>query len=213
MEFVKPNSEQWLNLDDLPNERWKDIEGYEGLYQVSDYGRVKSLYKKIDKTHVYKCRILKQSSDKDGYLSCTLCKNNVHNNIRVHTLVGKHFVPNPDNKPIFDHLDEVEKDYCNNHYLNLSPATYSENTKRAYRRGRKVNKPHSKKGADSPCSRKVVQFSLDMEFIKTWDSIGDVCREYNFSHGNIVSCCKGNYKQAYNYIWRYYEEVKDEMAL
>ena len=118
MEWIEPNSPQWLSLNDLPNERWKDIDGYEGLYQVSDYGRVKSLSRQVDKTHVYRERILKQVGDKNGYLKCSLNKNGQSKELRVHQCVGKYFVDNPDNKPIFDHIIEVEPNLCINHYTN-----------------------------------------------------------------------------------------------
>lgn len=203
----------WFGLNDLPNERWRDVEGFEGLYQISDYGRVKSLSRRIDKTHNYKSRILKQVHDKNGYLKCTLSKNGKHTEVRVHQLVGKYFVPNPENKPIYDHINEVENNYCNNHYTNLKPATQSENIKRAYQCGRKPIIVNSKSGKDNWQSKKVIQFDLNMNEIKEWDSIGLIEKTCGYSHGNIISCCKGRYKQAYGYVWKYHEEVEDGMVL
>lgn len=201
---------RYYELDDLPNERWKDIIGYEGLYQISDWGRIKSLYRKVDKTHVYNTRILKPCKDKDGYLFVYLCKNGKQKYIRIHQLVGKYFVPNPDNKPIFDHIKPVTKEYCNNHYTNLQPITYSDNIKRAYDLGRKVVKNNPKRGTDNPRAKRIIQFDLNMNKIKEWDYIGQITKHLGYLHGNIIACCKGRYKQAYGYIWRYYEEVKDE---
>lgn len=210
MIYIEPNSEKWLSLNDLPNERWKDINNYKGLYQISDYGRVKSLSRKIDKTHVYKERILKQSYDKDSYLVCQLSKNGKHETIRVHQLVGKYFVPNYDNKPLFDHIKPVEKNYCNNHYTNLQPFTYSENIKKAYKMGRKPITINCKYGRDNKKARRIIQYDLNMNKITEWYCINDIVKKYGYSHGNIVSCCKGRYKQAYGYIWKYYEEVNNE---
>lgn len=206
-------NERYFRLDDLPNERWKDIIGYEGLYQISDWGRVKSLYRQIDRTHVYNEKILKPSKDKDGYLFVYLCKDGKRKYTRIHQLVGKYFVPNPENKPIFDHIKPVEKDYCNNHYTNLQPVTYSENSKRAYLLGRKVGKNTPKYGIDNPKAKKVIQFDLNMNKIREWEYISLITKELGYLHGSIVSCCKGRYKQAYGYIWRYYEEVKDELEI
>lgn len=203
-------NERYFYLDDLPNERWKDIIGYEGLYQISDWGRVKSLYRKIDKSHVYNTKILKPCKDKDGYLFVYLCKNGKKKYVRIHQLVGEYFVPNPDNKPIFDHIKPVEKNYCNNHYTNLQPITYSENIKRAYDLGRKTIINNPKRGADNPRAKRIVQFDLNMNKIKEWDYVNQITEQLGYLHGNIISCCKGRYKQAYGYVWKYYEEVKDE---
>lgn len=215
MTYVEPNSPRWLSLEDLPNERWKDIEGYEGLYQISDYGRVKSLERRIDNTHMYRTRILKQSKDKDGYLTLHLSKNSKSKQIRVHVLVGDYFVSNPKNKPIYNHLLEVTPIYCNNHYTNLVPSTYSENIKYAYKRGRKKPCPNGtgKRGKDNACSVPVVQYDINGNVIKLWDSMQDITRALGFLHSNIVSCCKGRYKTAYGYKWRYYEEVKNDLEI
>lgn len=214
-EDVKVNSERWLSLEDLPNERWKDIKDFEGFYKISDYGRVKSLERFIDKSHHYLQKILKQSKDKDGYLIVSLSKNSKAKQYRVHQLVGKYFVDNPENKPIFNHLKPVTKEYCNNHYTNLIPSTYSENILYAYENGTKKPNPNMKGviGKDNPCSVKVIQYDLDGNFIKEWDSITDIKRIYGYTTGNISSACKGRYKQAYGYKWRYKEEIKNGMEI
>lgn len=131
-EYVEPNSEKYLSLEDLPNEIWKDIKGYEGLYQVSNYGRVKSLDRYICPHHRYYSRILKLIKDKDGYMRVQLCKNSKGKLIFVHRIVGDTFLDNPQHKPIYNHLIPVTKDYCNNNVDNLEPATYSENNKYPY---------------------------------------------------------------------------------
>lgn len=210
MEYVEPNSERYLSLDDLPNEHWKDIKNYEGLYQVSDYGRVKSLDRFFDKTHHYLTKILSPAKDKNGYLKVQLCKNKKCKMFFVHRLVGDAFIFNPENKPLYNHLKVVTKDYCNNNVDNLVPATNSENQKYAYAIGTKKPNPNMKGiiGINNPCSRKVAQYSLDNKLIKIWDCFNDVTRELGFLHGNLVSCCKGRYKQAYGYVWKYVKENK-----
>lgn len=215
MEFVEPNSKRWLLLEDLPNERWVDIENYECFYMISDYGRIKSLERKIDSSHVYKTRILKQAYDKDGYLNCTLSKNGISKTIRVHQMVGKYFVSNPDNLPIFDHIKEVDVGYCNNHYSNLQPITYSQNTKKAYKAGRKPICANMTGiiGKNNPCSIPVQQYDKDLQLIKNWDSIADIERALGYLHGNIISCCKGRYKTAYGYIWKYKKEITNGMDI
>lgn len=80
-------------------EIWKDIEGYEGLYQVSNYGRVKSLNKR-------KGRILKPAKDKGGYLRVALHKQGTQKHYKIHRLVAQAFIPNPQNLPQVNHKDE-----------------------------------------------------------------------------------------------------------
>lgn len=79
-------------------EIWKDIKDYEELYQVSNFGRVKSLYTN---------RILKGSkNNRGGYLKVSLCKNNIKSTKTIHRLVAQAFIPNPENKPQVNHIDE-----------------------------------------------------------------------------------------------------------
>lgn len=212
--YIEPNSERWLNLEDLPNERWIDIEEYIGLYRLSDYGRVKRLIFRNGNTCKNREKILKQSKDKDGYLQVGLCKNNKSKTFRVHTLVGKYFVDNPENKPIYNHLKPVTKDYCDNHYTNLVPSTYSENIKYAYELGRKPKKNQYKGvyGKNNPFSKKVAQFDLDGNLIKIWDCINDVERELGYSHSLISAACRNarRMKTYKGYKWKYYKEEGEE---
>ena len=89
-------------------EIWKDISGYEGLYQISNLGNVKSLnYSRTGKE-----RILKPGTDKDGYLLVTLYKNRNKRPFKIHRLVAKAFIPNPDNKSDVNHKDENKTNNC-----------------------------------------------------------------------------------------------------
>ena len=80
----------------LPDEKWRDIEGYEGLYQVSNMGRIKSFHKDEP-------RILAPGKSGKGYLQISLSKNAVRNRVKIHILVARAFIPNPENKPIVHH--------------------------------------------------------------------------------------------------------------
>lgn len=113
---------------ELSKEIWKDIEHYEGLYQVSSLGRIKSLrvYTKIINKEVIKTEpiILKQGSDKDGYKLVGLTKNNIRKNKKVHRLVAQYFIPNPENKPTVNHKNKIKYD---NRVNNLEWDSYRDN--------------------------------------------------------------------------------------
>lgn len=100
------------------NEEWRDIKGYENVYQVSNLGRVRSL-------HYGRTRILAQAENIDGYLVVNLCVNMNKKSLRVHRLVSGAFIANPQNKPQVNHIDENKK---NNHIKNLEWATEKENS-------------------------------------------------------------------------------------
>lgn len=117
-------------------EEWKDIKGYEGLYKISNLGRVKSLPKHAGRSY-RKERILKNSIDKDGYIKVTLCKNNKTSFLSIHRLLAIAFIPNPNNFPQINHKDENKQ---NNNLNNLEWCTckyninYGTRTKRAFKK-------------------------------------------------------------------------------
>ena len=163
----------------MKNEEWRDVVGYEGYYQVSNEGRVKSF--KWNKE-----RFLKPSMDKDGYLLVTLCAGGKPKTLKVHRLVCEAFHENPDNKPQVNHINEDKTD---NRACNLEWCTCKQNVNHGSRNER-VSKP-------------VGQYSLDGKLIKLWPSAIAVQRQAGFSQGNISQVARGKHKQAYGYIWRY----------
>ena len=167
----------------MEEEIWCPIKGFEGLYEVSDKGRVKSI-------GYGKEKILKPFSNKDGYLQVGLRKNRGRKNWLVHRLVAKTFIPNPDNLPEVNHKDE---DKTNNSVQNLDWCDKKYNNNYGTRTQRQADK----------CSKPVIQFTKDGEFVREWKSMNDVQRNLNYSQGNISSCCTGRYKYAYNFIWKF----------
>ncbi len=107
-------------------EVWKDIAGYEGLYQISNYGRVKSFKGKVP-------RILSTCDDTKGYPKVTLGKDGEQKTYLIHVLVAQTFIPNPDNLPVVHHRDHNKH---NNHVENLEWVTYKQNLAYAYAAGR-----------------------------------------------------------------------------
>ena len=208
----------------MNNEVWKDIIGYEGLYQVSDKGRVRSLDKTITQkdgsTRFIKGRIMKTYICK-GYLNVDLvnmdgdkCK------YKVHRLVAMTFIPNSENKPCVDHINAVKDD---NRADNLRWVTYSENMLNPITR--KNNSESHKdreypKGEDAPMygkkhSQESIQKMVEahgtkvycVETDKIYDSIRDASRETGISRYSITMCCNGKKESVKSYHFRYIEEV------
>lgn len=172
-------------------ETWKAIAGYEGLYEVSDQGRVRSLNHR-------KSRILKTQKRYDGYLQAHLCKNSKMKNFLVHRLVAQAFCPNPD--PIhFDqvnHLDEVKTnnvasnlEWCDVKYNN-NYGTHNDKVAKAL-----INYPKK--------SKEVQKFDKQGNLLATYPSTMEAGRVTGICQSSIVMCCHGKLKSAGGYIWRY----------
>lgn len=169
------------------DEIWKDIKDYEGLYEVSNWGRVKSLPR--NGTVKY-ARILKPCTDRCGYLFVGLYKNNKQKNFFIHQLVAQAFLDNPNNLPQVNHKDE-NKQNNNAENLEFCDCKYNVNYGTAIaRRSKKISKP-------------VLQYDLEGNFIKEWKSAKQAEREGGFNHENITTCCKGRQKTHKDFIWRY----------
>lgn len=157
-------------------EEWRDIEGYEGLYQISSFGRVKSLKGKD-------VRILKLGTTKKGYKSVGLQVNGNHKTCVVHRLVAKAFIPNPNSYPCVNHKDE-SKD--NNHVSNLEWCTVLYNN--TYGTVRK------RQSLSSPKDRVVCVYDLNGNFEREFHSVREAARFYNAKHSVICHCCTGSSK-------------------
>ena len=173
-------------------EIWKDIKGYEGKYQVSNYGRVKSL----NYRHTGNEKLLKPILQTDGYLYVSLCK--PLKRFSIHRLVAEAFIQNPDNLPEVNHKDENP---TNNHVDNLEWCTNKYN----------INYGSRNKRVSESLSKKVYQYTLDGELVKEWKSTAE-CGRNGFQQQNIVRCCKGgfirnnkwvNVNQHRGYKWTY----------
>ena len=118
-------------------EIWKDIKGYEGLYQISNYGNLKSLPKLIFINRYTKIKILSDRIDGNGYKHVLLYKNKKSKSFKIHKLVTDHFIENKNNKKEINHKDGNK---LNNYFQNLEWCTHSENIKHSFRIGTSDNK-------------------------------------------------------------------------
>ena len=163
-------------------ENWKAIAGYEGLYQVSNLGRVKSL----NYNHTGTDKILKPGKNHGGYLHVNLCKDGHPKHLLVHRLVAEAFIPNPNNLETVNHKDEVK---TNNVASNLEWMSREDNV--AY------SQPQLSK-------RSVQMFDKSTgELLSTFLSTREAERVTGINHGSISECCNGKYKSSGGYIWRY----------
>lgn len=178
-------------------EKWKDIDGFEGIYQVSNFGNVKSLKRKKIRTDgrivtIGEC-ILKYRVAKNGYALVCLNKKNY----LVHRLVAKSFLVLNKEKKDVNHIDSNR---INNNINNLEWVTKSENIQHAI----KKNRFRRVYGVNHWNSVKVVQKNKQNEIIKVWDSFSDIKRNLNLDIKSLVYCCQNKiYKTVGGYKWSY----------
>lgn len=184
-------------------EIWKDVIGYEGYYQASSIGRIRSLDRELDKPNfltggpiVRKGKQIKQR-EAFGYLLVNLCVGDVRRMSRVHRLVAETFIPNPSNKPRVNHKNGNKKD---NRVYNLEWVTPSENALHAHSNGlcRIVNK------------KKVICVDIQKEFESSFaaaewlnNSRFGNARKIKSLADKIRLCASGKRKIAYDYRWKF----------
>lgn len=170
-------------------EIWKDIKNYEGLYQISNLGNVKSYHKRSN-GNLLKLPI------KRGYYQVGLRKNGTRKYYQVHRLVAETFIENKDNLPQVNHKDENK---LNNNVDNLEWCTVSYNNTYGSRIERVV--------ASNKNRQPVVLYDINGNFIAEYFSIMDAVRKTKINPSCIVASCQGKRKQPRKYIWKYKSEV------
>lgn len=172
-------------------EIWKDIPDYEGIYQASNLGKIKSLPKNIKMPkggyRKQKEKFLKFSIDKDGYFKTTICKNKKPKTYYVHRLIAKTFIKNKENKSFVNHIDGNKQNNCVN---NLEWCTAKENVNHAIHILKKRMK-------------KVDKYSLDNVYIETYESIEEAGLKNNIKPEHIWRCCKNIRPTSGGFIWKY----------
>ena len=176
-------------------ETWRDIPGYEGRYQVSDMGRVKSLARVVtrrdSKTLQWPERTMTLTKSDRGYLYVCLCRDTHETSHLVHRLVAHAFLPNPDNKPEVNHINGIKSD---NRMSNLEWVTASENARHSRRvLGNGGGKP----------PRPVVCLDTGIVYPSVHDAARNICVNYT----SILDVCKGRRGSLFGQRWAYIEGV------
>lgn len=190
------------------NKIWKDIKGYEGLYQISNLGIIKSLNRAVNSRldnegnpimNIRKGRFLKQTINNQGYYRIILYKSSISKSYFIHKLLGIHFIDNPDNKDVVNHIDGNPS---NNKLSNLEWATYSEDKQHA------VNTGLIHSGGNNYNAKSINQYTLNGIFIKTWESMMDIKRDLGIDNRYVSAVCRNKQKTACGFKWKY--NIKDK---
>lgn len=180
----------------MEKEIWRAVVGYEGLYEVSNLGRVRSLERVVARSYhssiLCKSKIMKQRLDAHGYYKISLSdeKHN-HKSFFVHRIVASAFIPNPNNYPIINHKDQNPK---NNYVCNLEWCTQKYNCNWADRNERLA----------AHFEKPIKQIKNEV-VVKIWKSGSQIERETGYKRRNIQKACNGEYgyKSPYGYKWEW----------
>lgn len=195
-------------LVNMENEEWKDVVGYEGLYQVSNLGNVRMLE---HYTPYVKGSVMKIPAKNlyigwsNGYRTVWLCKNKIRKLKKVHRLVAEAFIPNPENKPCIDHINTIRHD---NRIENLRWATYKEN---GNNKNTKANLSNSLQGKAKSNRKPIVQLDKYGSYITEFPCASVACNILNYkktSLPHIIECCKGLRKTSNGFKWLYKKDYE-----
>lgn len=182
------------------NEIWKDIKEYEGYYQISNFGRIKSLSRNSKNccgVIRLKEKILLGSPNSHGYVQVLLYKHGNRKQFKLHRLVATYFIPNIENKIEVNHIDGNK---ANNKAGNLEWATPSENTIHAH----KIGLVMKRTGKENHRSKKILAYDVDNNLVKTYENARQA-QDEGYCNSMISRACNGLFKDNIykNLIWRY----------
>lgn len=204
------NSQRWLDISDLPNEVWHDIQGYEGVYQISCYGRIKSLPRtKRGGSFVYPAKIIKLylgKAPKNDYYIVVLQKNGTKSTRRVCRLVAGAFIGNPSNLPQVNHIDENTHndtiwnlEWCTASYNN-SYGEHPKKVSKAAKERTRTGKCFDGSAFQGNMVAHVLQYDLDGNFIREFESVKETREKYS---SRVQDCLSGKTTQAGGFQWKY----------
>lgn len=184
-------------------EVWKSIEGYEGKYEISNLGRIRSLQDNLGRKRIL---VLKPRIGKQGYLYLNLWSGSIGKPRKIHRLVAQAFCEKPQGAECVNHKNGVKTD---NRAENLEWCTNSYNIRHAYSIG--LIQPtkgerdgmYGVHGKDHPSSKPVLQYALDGTFIREWENPIEAGKTLHLCGGSIQRCARGDRKTAFGYLWKY----------
>ena len=186
-------------------EIWKDIDGYEGYYQISNRGRVKSLTRKTkyqNTTRKLKEKIKSAFISTTGYERVELSRDNSNKKYNVHRLVATAFIPKIEGKEFVNHINGIKTD---NRVENLEWCSCSENELHAYRIGLAKNSEKQRKAVSKYAKenrvKPIIQLGIDGSFIKEWKSAIEASEKLKIGNKTISNCVTGRSKTAGGYKW------------
>ncbi len=195
-------------------EIWKDINGYEGYYQISNQGNVRSV-DRFDGVHDRKGTIIRHGLKQNGYLQVGLRKHGTRKWFGVHRLVAIHFIKNPDNKPQVNHIDGNKQ---NNTVENLEWVTEKENQNHAARIGLRDNMPKGEKhanygkyGANSRSAKPVIRRDPKTGETKLYKA-KILAKDEGFDVTSISKCCHGKLKTHKGYEWYFAKDFDKDIV-
>lgn len=205
-------NEEFIKNVSLEGEEWRDVIGYEGLYMISSFGRIISLGRIIPPgrggiTERYKKpKLMNPTPNKSGYYKCGLSKDGIVYHERIHRLVGKAFIPNPNNYECLDHIDTNPQ---NNNVSNLKWCTLKMNQNNPISLT-KMSKAHKKRCDEGRIYvRPVVRISLiNSNDIKFYNSIKEASSD-GFLHQSISKCCLKQMHKHKGYKWMYLSDYEN----
>ena len=185
-------------------EIWKDIKGFEGYYQISNLGRVKSLLRVVPrgpngKTTIYE-RIMREAISNPGYSGYRFHKDGKGIFIRTHRLLAEAFIPNPNKKPCVNHKNGIITD---NAIQNLEWCTHSENHLHSYRELGRIPGMTGVKGKHNHLSKPVVKLDLNDNVIEVYECAREASDKNNMGRSSINMACIHNYISKGKYKFRY----------
>lgn len=200
----------------MEQEIWKSIRGFEGIYEISNRGRVRSLQRSIINRNgiviTAKEKIKKTSINKNGYACVTLCKDGKSKQYTLHRILAEAFIPNPDNKTEIDHINTIRSDF---RLENLHWVTHSENMRNPISQSKikaklgtqdiknKVLKTRIIRNRKT-APKKVYQFSIKGEFIAEYESSREAGRKTGFNPMSIAEASRGGLigrQSCGGYLW------------
>lgn len=211
--YCEVNDERWLSNEDFIGETWRNVVGYEGIYVVSNYGRIKRL--PLGKQWPYRKthnNIRKVRKNNQGYYVVNLSRENEVKWILVHRIVAMAFIPNPQNLPQVNHKDENKLnnvvdnlEWCDQRYNNLyGTARYRQN------KTRHKNDPNNEKwkAAGMKNAKQIAAYNGNGVLVQVYPSVSEAANACNYHISSIIRQCKGKTKSRRNMYFRYYYEVQ-----